>query len=182
MKGYLVRSMGVATAVAVASTWAAASFGQDEAPLPRPPPPAPTEVLVPTYHGPNRGMMGSGFLVFGMAYVPAVVVAAQSTQAADQKLYIPVAGPWLDLASRPSCAGATAAAAVACDNDAGNRALIAIDGIFQGLGALFVAGSLFVPEHPRAMTTAQAEARPRVHISPAHLGPGGYGVAATGSF
>ena len=49
--------------------------------------------------GPNRTLLHSGIWVLGLSYVPAIVVAAESSRSEDRKLYIPVAGPWMDLAS-----------------------------------------------------------------------------------
>ena len=46
-------------------------------------------------------------MTFTLAYVPAVLVAQQSTQSADNHLYVPVVGPWVDLADRPTCGGAS---------------------------------------------------------------------------
>src|SRR5580698_9865082 len=45
----------------------------------------------------------SGAVTFGFSYVPAVMTASESTFAIDKQLYVPVVGPWLDLANRPNC-------------------------------------------------------------------------------
>ena len=42
---------------------------------------------------PNVGLISSGVFTFGIPYVTSVVVASQSTREADEKLYVPVAGP-----------------------------------------------------------------------------------------
>src|SRR6516162_3853198 len=64
-----------------------------------------------TYTGPNRALISTGLVTFGLAYVPAVIVAGTSSLPADNHLYIPVAGPWLNLADRPACGAPSEAAA-----------------------------------------------------------------------
>jgi hypothetical protein len=178
MNAYLVRRVGVASAVIAASTWTATSLAQGTAVVAQPPTrPAPAETITTGYSGPNRAMLGSGVAVFGLSYVPAVIVASQSPQSVDSKLYIPVAGPWLDLANRPSCG----AGAAPCDEEGRNRALVAVDGAFQGLGALLTVGSFLMPEHKQVVTTTVGVDKPEVHFGPARLGSG-YGVSAYGSF
>jgi hypothetical protein len=108
------------------------------------------------------------------------MVAESSSARADQQLYIPVAGPWLDLVHRPDCSGP------ACSSEFANRALIATDGILQGLGVFMTLAGLLslndqgpdsVQTAKRHDTTARA-----VHVSPAQFGASTYGVAAFGRF
>jgi hypothetical protein len=88
---------------------------------------------------PNRPLLVTGVLLLGVSYAPAAVIAATSDREADEKLYYPVAGPWLDLNHR-GCA------ANPCDNNDLNRGLLVADGIVQGAGALGVLLSLVLPE------------------------------------
>lgn len=88
---------------------------------------------------PNRPLLVTGFLLLAASYAPAVVIAATSDREADDKLYYPVVGPWLDLNHR-GCA------ANPCDNNELNRGLLVADGIVQGAGALGLLLSLVVPE------------------------------------
>jgi len=88
---------------------------------------------------PNRPLMVTGFLLLAASYAPAAIVAATSDREADEKLYYPVAGPWLDLNHR-GCA------ADPCDNKDLNRGLLVADGIVQGAGALGLLLSLVIPE------------------------------------
>jgi len=126
--------------------------------------------------GPNRTMLRSGLWTLGLSYVPAVVVAMSSSQAADKKLYIPVAGPWLDYATR-DCRD--------CRNESLNKALLITDGIFQGIGALQVLGSFLFLE---TRTTTVAGRDPKLakaqafQVAPSRLGTNAYGFAAVGSF
>lgn len=88
---------------------------------------------------PNRPLLVTGFLLLAASYAPAAIIAASSDREADDKLYYPVAGPWLDLNHR-GCA------ANPCDNNDLNRGLLVADGIVQGAGALGILLSLVVPE------------------------------------
>jgi hypothetical protein len=131
------------------------------------------------YEGPNRGMIGSGLVMFGLAYVPAVIVASQSTLDADHHLYVPVAGPWMNLSERPQCNSARAA----CDQETSNRVLLVVDGVFQGVGALTTFIGLVTTEREtRTVTTRTATDKPSIHFTPASMGAGGVGAAAFGTF
>jgi hypothetical protein len=134
-----------------------------------------------TYTGPNRALISTGLVTFGLAYVPAVIVAGTSSLPADNHLYIPVAGPWLNLADRPACGAPSevATAAIPCDMETTNKVLLGVDGVFQGIGALTTLVGLLSPEHEEeAVTTG----KPTVHVTPARMGKGGYGIAAFGNF
>jgi hypothetical protein len=132
--------------------------------------------------GPNRLMLHSGIWVFGLSYVPVVVVAAVSERHGDNNLYIPVAGPWMDLAARGDCPPN-----VSCNNETLNRTLIVIDGIFQGLGALNIAGAFIFPETRTVTVSSSAPAARRpstvsLRILPAKVGANSYGLWALGTF
>jgi hypothetical protein len=126
--------------------------------------------------GPNRSMLRSGVWTLGLSYLPAAAVAIESSLPADDNLYIPVAGPWLDYAQRdcPSC-----------EHENLNKVLLVTDGVVQGFGALQILGSfLFLETRSASATprTASAEASaPRVRITPAKLGKA-YGIAASTRF
>lgn len=131
-----------------------------------------------TYEGPNRGMVGSGLVMFGLSYVPAVIVASQSNQDADRHLYIPVAGPWMNLASRPDCN----AARIGCDTENTNKVLLVVDGVFQGVGALTTVVGLLSTERETVPVTRTGSSKPSIHFTPAQMGAGGVGAAAFGTF
>lgn len=127
--------------------------------------------------GPNRGLLRSGVWTLGLSYIPAVVVAVESTLPADDNLFIPVAGPWMDYATR-DCPE--------CSHETMNKVLLVTNGVVQGLGALQILGSfLFVEKRvtgPNSLPTTGATPRePAFQIAPARLA-GGYGVTAKGRF
>lgn len=135
-----------------------------------------------TSAGPNRALLHSGIWTLGLAYAPALIVATQSNRDADKRLYIPVAGPWLDLANRGRCPTNET-----CNHETTNKVLIAADGVFQGIGALNIIGAFLFPEthtvrigSSRRSESARASA-PSVTIVPTKIGSA-YGLAATGTF
>lgn len=128
-------------------------------------------------HRPNSDMLSTGVGLFILSYGASVVAAAESSREADRRLFIPVAGPWLDLQDR----GCTVANPCG-PNEGMARALIVTSGIVQGFGALLTLGSFFVPEttttHLRPIATAP---KPSVRVTPMSVA-GGAGVAAVGRF
>lgn len=114
---------------------------------------------------PNRPLMLTSTLIFVGSYVPAVMMAKFSSEDTTDNLYIPVAGPWLELAQEPASTG--------------NKALLAVDGVLQGLGALGMLTSLLVPER----RTSQWYLLGNKHIALAPTGGrSAYGVSAAGRF
>src|SRR5262249_50310317 len=51
----------------------------------------------------NAPMFTTGAFVFGASYGSALFVAATSNHQGDSRLWVPVFGPWLDLADRGTC-------------------------------------------------------------------------------
>jgi hypothetical protein len=133
--------------------------------------------------GPNRALLTSGVVMFGGPYVASVVAATASGRKGDNALYVPVAGPWMDLGTRSCPPDASS-----CPNEGLYKGLLIADGIFQGLGALQIVGALLWPEK-ETMTTARtarprvaAAPKPRFRISPTVGAASGYGVLAIGAF
>jgi len=137
----------------------------------------------PTTYGGANAALGTGLVLFTGPYLASVAVAAESSYSGDQNLYIPLVGPWIDYAGRPSCPQVPASCAA-------YRVLVIGDGIAQDVGALAILASLLVPRRytnwaPWTWTTGKAGparvGRPTVHFIPASY-PGGGGVAAVGTF
>src|SRR4051812_1512602 len=55
------------------------------------------------YQTPNESFVSSGAFLFGTTYAASAIVAATSDRPEDRRLFIPVAGPWLDLRHRERC-------------------------------------------------------------------------------
>jgi hypothetical protein len=130
---------------------------------------------------PSRTLLRSGIWVLGLSYVPAIVVATESSRTEDKKLYVPVAGPWIDLANRGACP------ANAHCNETSNRVLIVIDGIFQGFGALNIIGAFVFPETRTVSVSSSTPSDTHatsisLRVLPTRINAHTYGVAATGTF
>jgi hypothetical protein len=173
-------------AVLAATSWTSASFAQDnenglEQGISVPPPPPPPAVEGSRSETKDT-LLGTGLFLLAVSYLPAVSVAASSSIAADQHLYAPLAGPWIDLAQRPVCTPPAN-----CEAEQTNRALLETSGILQGVGAFLTLVGLLTGDDddlqrpPPPKHVNEAKANP-VHVTPAQFGSAGYGVAAFGKF
>lgn len=128
-------------------------------------------------HRPNRTLLSTGVGIFVVSYGASAVAGAISDRESDKNLFIPVVGPWMDLADR-NCSTAEP-----CGNREDiNKAMLITSGVVQGAGVLMALGSLIIPE-----TTSVTERRttaknkPSVAVSPVSFGAGG-GIGAIGRF
>jgi hypothetical protein len=122
-------------------------------------------------------MVGSGLAIFGLSYTPVTVVGASSGLNADRSLFVPLAGPWIDLTQRPGCAPGTS-----CNGENTDKVLLVVDGIFQGIGALTIVGGFLTTAHKTKTVTRTADSPPTLRLSPAQVGSRGYGMVALGTF
>jgi len=176
-----ILSGGVFAAAVAAMTWTTASKA-DTTVVESPPSGTATVAAAPAaereaYTGPNRRLIGSGLVTFGLSYIPAVIVAGTSDTSADHHLYVPIVGPWLDLGDRPGCGGA---GNIGCDTETTYKVLLVADGLFQSIGAITTVWGFLTPERREVVTTAAVD-KPTVHVTPTSVGTG-YGLAAFGSF
>lgn len=179
MKGSMLKTAVVG--VAAASFWPSLSRAQQTTvvePQPTTVVSAPTRTVDETTWeatGPSWPMVGSGLGTFALSYLPVVVVAAESPLNADQNLYIPIVGPWIDFAQRPGCP-----AVGSCATDTTDKVLLATDGVFQAIGAITIVDGFLTTAHERR-TVQSAALRPKLQVAPAQVGKG-YGLMALGSF
>jgi hypothetical protein len=199
MKAHFVVAEALVGGLFAALTWSTASLAQETssveaeseqeaaaaphvdppATAPRVDPPAASpHVEQRTDPGANADLIGAGIVTFALAYLPATIVASSSDLPADQHMYVPVVGPWLDLRGRPACT-----AIFGCDTETGYKGLLVADGVIQGLGALMtLAGILSPPPSPTTASPVAERTAVHVHVTPAHVGASGYGLAAFGKF
>lgn len=88
---------------------------------------------------PNTPLLVTGTVVFGATYGASALAAGMSDRESDEKLYYPVVGPWMALDERDCDAEP-------CDNQTLGTTLLIGSGILQGIGALGMVTSLFIPE------------------------------------
>ena len=114
----------------------------------------------------NRPLLATGFTLLGGSYIASAIVAGESGNPNDKpNLYYPVAGPWMDLSQRGA--------------GAGQKVLLAFDGVGQGLGALAIVTSFFLPESSKRHYFFMGSEK--LQVAPTMMGAG-YGVGAVGKF
>ncbi len=178
--------IGVALSALLFATTASAQDSTPQTPQAPPPPTQPVVVAPPPAPPPavpvsevpssveaqeewNTPMFTTGALVFAGAYGGSVIVAGTSDHTGDDRLYVPVLGPWLDLADRGSCP----VAQHACDNETTAKVLLVADGVFQAAGLLAMVDGIFVPVHHRVTTVEARREYKKIHVTPAsYNGPG----------
>jgi hypothetical protein len=133
-----------------------------------------TGVQDDTYTTMNTPLLASGIVVFGASYGASVIAASQSDNDADDRLWVPIAGPWLDLSDRGDCNIQNDA----CDNETTTKVLLVADGVFQAGGAAMILGSMLFPRTVhRTAPVAALE-----HVKPIRVGQDGHGFAYAAKF
>lgn len=186
-----LKTLGVAVGALLLTTTTTAKAEEQVVVLPPPPPPvnltlqpepANVTVITPapsaemsdeTYRTMNRELMFGGVVLFGATYAAGAIAASQSDRDADQRLYVPLVGPWLDLADRGDCPIANQS----CDNETTKKVLIIGDGVLQAVGALMILDAALFPRTVHRTTTTALD-----HVKPIRVGQGGRGLSFTGSF
>ena len=149
-----------------------------------PPPPAPvtytTEPQYETYRSSwNAPLFTSGALVFLGSYGASVVVAATSENdtidRGNDRLYVPVAGPWLALNDRPDCP----IEQESCDMETTKKVLLVADGILQAGGVVSMIAGLLSPSEHRVIRRTPVVTR-KVNVSPS--AGGNPGITLFGRF
>ncbi len=142
---------------------------------------APAPVVVqprtPRYEyetGPDPKLLRNGLWTLSVTYGASIVVAVVSPRASDDYLFIPVAGPWIDLSRRDDDPQRDTKYEVL------NKALLIADGVAQALGAANIALSLIFPEtrlveQARRDNTAAFALRAQPIITRHMIGLGAYG-------
>lgn len=136
-------------------------------PAPLPPP---REVdTVPVYRNkrPNTALLVTGAALFTSTYVTTAAVHAANGRpgSVDDHLYIPIAGPWINLGQS--------------SHETRDDVLIVGSGILQGVGAGLFISSFFIPEKVEA---ARITAGPvKMNLTPTTYA-GGAGFGAVGTF
>lgn len=135
-----------------------------------PPPEAPRTVIVqPEYEtytdAWNAPLFLSGALVFAGSYGTSVAIAVASNDDAidrgNDRLVVPVVGPWLALNDRPDCPVLNEN----CDNETTKKVLLVADGILQAGGVISMITGLLQPTQHRVLTRP-ATVSTKVHVVP----------------
>lgn len=124
---------------------------------------------------PNSTLLSTGIGLFVLSYGGSVVGGAVSDRDEDKRLFIPVAGPWMNLADR-SCTAANPCG----ENEDVAKAMVVTSGVVQGASVLLALGSLIIPETTRTRERSKA-AGPSIKILPMSFTTGA-GIGAVGRF
>ncbi len=120
----------------------------------------------------NKPLLITGAALLVTGYVPALVISQTSERPIDQdKLVIPVVGPWMNLVDR-GCDERE------CADEDTNKALLIADGVVQGVGALGVVLSLLLP----GKTTQNWYLIGDTRVAPMYISKSVYGLGAAGTF
>jgi hypothetical protein len=112
---------------------------------------------------PNVPLLVTGSVLLAGGYAPAAIAGALSAREEDEKLFYPVAGPWMTLSQGER-------------ESRGERTLLVIDGAVQGIGALAMLSSFLIPEKTtRNWYLIGSNEKLRI-------APSGLGLGATGRF
>ncbi len=125
----------------------------------------------------NPGMFFTGAAVFAGAYGASVIVAANDDKRGNDRLYVPVVGPWLALNDRGSCDITLSK----CDNETTAKVLLVADGVFQAAGIIGMLDGILQPSSHRVIART-AKVDTKVHVTPTTMGNDGQGVAVFGHF
>ena len=124
----------------------------------------------------NAKVLTTGAVVFTASYGASVVVAAtaqdDSTEPSFERLYIPVAGPWLALSEHGDCPIANPS----CDAETTTKLLLIADGLFQAAGVLAMVDGLLEPSSRRVRVRSSS-----IGIAPTVV-KGDPGVSVFGRF
>jgi hypothetical protein len=124
-----------------------------------PPPPARTTVVRQTPESYevvdawNAPVFATGALVFAASYGASAVVAATSDHPGADRLYVPVAGPWLALNDWGDCPIENPR----CDENTTEKVLLVADGVFQAAGVITMVTGLLSPTSHTVYTTRTAD-------------------------
>ncbi len=117
----------------------------------------------------NAPVFATGALIFAGSYGASAYVAATSEHVGAQRLYVPVAGPWLALNEWGDCP----ISEPRCDQNTTEKVLLVTDGVFQAAGVITMLTGLMSP----STRTVVARQRTTVKVRPTRNG-----VAVFGNF
>ena len=117
----------------------------------------------------NAPVFATGALVFAGSYGAAAIVAATSEHPGADRLYVPVAGPWLALNDWGDCPISDPR----CDENTTDKVLLVADGVFQAAGVITMVTGILSP-------TSHTVYRTRTVDKGYKLTPTGRGLAVIG--
>jgi hypothetical protein len=101
----------------------------------------------------NAPVFATGALVFAASYGASAIVAGTSDHPGADRLYVPVAGPWLALNDWGDCPIENPR----CDENTTEKVLLVADGVFQAAGVITMVTGLLSPTTHTVYTTRTAD-------------------------
>lgn len=120
----------------------------------------------------NAPVFATGALVFAGAYGASAIVAGTSEHVGADRLYVPVAGPWLALNDWGDCP----IEQPRCDENTTEKVLLVADGVFQAAGVITMVTGLLAP------STHTVYRSPRTADTSVKVRPTRNGFAVLGHF
>jgi hypothetical protein len=112
----------------------------------------------------NAPVFATGALVFAASYGASAIVASTSDHPGADRLYVPVAGPWLALNDWGNCPIENPS----CDENTTQKVLLVADGVFQAAGVITMVTGLL---SPTTHTVYQRQANnTKIKVTPTHNG------------
>jgi hypothetical protein len=106
----------------------------------------------------NAPVFATGALVFAASYGASAIVASTSDHPGADRLYVPVAGPWLALNDWGDCPIENPR----CDENTTEKVLLVADGVFQAAGVLTMVTGLLTPTTRTVYTQRTADTTVKV--------------------
>lgn len=131
-------------------------------------PPSGETTVVYQRRRPNTPLLVTGGLLLVGTYATTAAISGANGPIDDRDLFIPVVGPWINIAERSSDR----------PDNTRDTVLIAGSGVLQGVGALMLITSFFVPESVPAARISAGNVKMQVTPTAA-AGAGGIGAVGT---
>ena len=119
----------------------------------------------------NTPLFVTGTATLVISYAVAAGVAASTDRESNNRLVIPIAGPFLALHERESCDRLT----ITCDRELTSKVLLAVDGAFQIAGVIGIIDAFVEPTHHDEVRLVYDT---QIHVRPMTVANGpGLGIA-----
>jgi hypothetical protein len=114
----------------------------------------------------NAPVFATGALVFAGSYAASAIVAGTSDHVGADRLYVPVAGPWLALNDWGDCP----VAEPRCDKNTTDKVLLIADGVFQAAGVVTMLTGILSPTSHTVVASPRTADAKKNKVTPTHNG------------
>jgi hypothetical protein len=114
----------------------------------------------------NAPVFATGALVFAGSYGASAIVASTSDHVGADRLYVPVAGPWLALNDWGDCP----ISEPRCDKNTTDKVLLIADGVFQAAGVVTMLTGILSPTSHTVVATPRTADAKKIKVTPTHNG------------